>query len=89
MPEIISGAVIAAVILLVSSLVTLFSQDPGMTFQQISQGTWVSMIGGALVAFLKDFQSISTRKLVSKLTGRPEYVLAKKPDDPPSPDTDL
>lgn len=62
------GAVIAAAILFISSIVTLFTNDPTLTFADLSTAAWVSMIGGAAVAFLKDYQAISTRRLVNKVT---------------------
>ncbi len=68
--ETIGGALIAAVILLVSNLMSLFAQDAELTFAMIGQATWVSVIGGVLVAFLKDYQAVSTRQLISKLTNK-------------------
>lgn len=64
----IIGAVVAALILFASSIVTLFTADPNLTFDQITTATWVSVAGGALIAFLKDYQALSTRRLVDKLT---------------------
>ncbi len=69
MKETIIGALIAALILFISSVLTLFNQDPSLTFADITQAGWVSIIGGSLVAFLKDYQAISTREVVGKLTG--------------------
>lgn len=65
----IGGAVVAALILFVSSIVTLFTHDPELTFDAISQATWVSVVGGTLVAFLKDYQAVSTRRVIGKVTG--------------------
>ena len=62
------GAAVAALILFISSLVTLFTNNPELTFGQITTATWVSIVGGAAAAFLKDFQAISARRLVNKLT---------------------
>lgn len=67
--ETIGGAIVAALILFVSSIVTLFVSDPELTFGSLSQATWVSVVGGALVAFLKDYQAVSTRRVIGKLTG--------------------
>jgi len=64
----IIGAVIAALILFASSIVTLFTADPNLTFADIATATWVSIVGGALIAFLKDYQALTTRRLVDKLT---------------------
>jgi len=65
----ILGALIAALILFGSSVVTLFTNNPDLTFAELATATWVSLVGGAAVAFLKDYQSISARRLVNKLTG--------------------
>ena len=62
------GALIAALILFTSSIVTLFAENPELTFGAIKQSAWVSIVGGAVVAFLKDYQAISTRRLVNKVT---------------------
>jgi hypothetical protein len=63
------GAFIAALILFGSSVVTLFTNNPDMTFADLSTATWVSLVGGAAVAFLKDYQALTTRRLVNKVTG--------------------
>ena len=65
----IVGGVIAALILFGSSMVTLFTNNPDLTFAMISTATWVSLLGGAGVAFLKDYQALTTRRLVNKVTG--------------------
>ena len=65
----IGGAAIAALILLISNIVTLFTENPELTFGEIAQGSWVVMIGGTVVAFLKDSQAVSTRNVIEKVTG--------------------
>jgi len=65
----IISACIAALILFLSSLVTLFTNDPNLEFAMISTSVWVSIGGGAAVTFLKDYQAISTRRLINKKTG--------------------
>ncbi len=65
--ETVGGALIAAGILFVSSVVTLFTNDPNLTFGELSQATWVSLVGGTAVAFLKDYQAVSTRRIISGL----------------------
>ena len=64
----IVGALLAALILFGSSVVTLFTSDPELTFAQLTTATWVSLVGGAAIAFLKDYQAISTRRLINKAT---------------------
>lgn len=66
----VGGALIAAAILFISNLMSLFAQDAELTFAMIGQATWVSVVGGALVAFLKDYQAVNTRKIISKLTNK-------------------
>lgn len=63
------GAGIAALILFGSSVVTLFTSNPELTFAQLTTATWVSLVGGAAIAFLKDYQAITTRRLVNRVTG--------------------
>jgi hypothetical protein len=63
------GATIAALILLISNFVTLFTENSDLTFSTISQATWVVMIGGALIAGFKDYQALSTRRIIGKMTG--------------------
>ncbi len=63
------GALVAALILFLSSMVTLFTNDPTLEFDTISTAVWVSIAGGAAIAFLKDFQAITTRRLINKATG--------------------
>lgn len=67
--NVLIGALIAALILFFSNMVTLFMENPELTFSMIKQSTWVSVVGGAAIAFLKDYQAISTRRVISKMTG--------------------
>ena len=46
----IIGAIIAALILFLSSMVTLFTNDPTLEFDGISTAVWVSIGGGAAIA---------------------------------------
>ena len=62
------GAITAAVILFMSSMVTLFTNDPYLEFSGISTAVWVSVGGGAAIAFLKDYQSLSTRRMINRVT---------------------
>lgn len=65
----IIGALIAALILFGSSVVTLFTNNPDMTFADLTTATWVSLLGGAAIAFLKDYQALTARRMASKITG--------------------
>jgi hypothetical protein len=64
----IIGALLAAALLFISSIVTLFTNDPSLEFGDIPTGVWVSIGGGAIVVFFKDFQAITTRRLIDKAT---------------------
>ena len=45
-------------------------QTPGVaSVGDIGQIAWIVLAVGALISFLKDFQSISTRRLINKVTG--------------------
>lgn len=62
------GALMAAAILFISSMVTLFANNPALEFSGISTAVWVSICGGAVLVFIKDFQSITARRLINKAT---------------------
>ena len=47
---------------------TLFLNNPEFTFGMITQAAWVGIVVGATVQFLKDYQALSTRRLVNKVT---------------------
>ena len=64
----IISAAISSLILFLSSIVTLFTNDPTLEFAGISTAVWVSVGGGALVAFLKDYQALTSRRLINKVT---------------------
>jgi len=65
----LTGALIAALILFGSSVVTLFTNNADMTFADLSTATWVSLLGGAAIAFLKDYQALTVRRTVNKISG--------------------
>ena len=65
----IVGALIAALISFGNALLALFMNDPNLTFGMITQAAWVGIVVGAVVQFLKDYQALSTRRLVNKVTG--------------------
>ena len=66
--NVLIGAIIAALILFTSGMVTLFTANPTLEFSDIATATWVSLGGGATVAFLKDYQAITTRRLINRAT---------------------
>ncbi len=65
----ITGAVIAALISFFNAILALFLNNPEFTFGMITQAAWVGIIVGTVVQFLKDYQALSTRRLVNKVTG--------------------
>lgn len=65
----IVGAVLAALIGFGNALLALYMNDPDLTFGMITQAAWVGMVVGAVVQFLKDYQALTTRRLVNKVTG--------------------
>ncbi len=65
----IIGALVAALILFLTGMLALL-QTPGVaSVGDIGQIAWIVLAVGALISFLKDFQSISTRRLINKVTG--------------------
>jgi len=65
----IVGAVIAALILFFTGMLALLQTEGVETISDIGQIAWIVLGVGALVSFLKDYQAISTRRLVNKITG--------------------
>lgn len=62
------GALIAGLVLFISNLMTLFADNPELTFGDIKSSAWVAILGGAAVAFLKDYHAVNTRILLNKAT---------------------
>ena len=67
--ETTGGAILAALILFVSGFLALFNQEGVTSVRDISEAAWWTLGGGALLAFLKDYQAISTRNVIGKFTG--------------------
>ena len=68
----ISAAFIAALIGFLTAVLALLSQEGVTQISDISQLAWIVAGIGALISFLKDFQAVSTRRVISKLTGTGE-----------------
>lgn len=64
----IIGALIAALISFGNAVLALFLNDATFTFAMITQAAWVGIVGGAAVQFLKDYQAITSRRLINKIT---------------------
>jgi len=65
----IVGALIAALILFFTGMLALLQTEGVQTISDIGQVAWIVLGVGALISFLKDYQAISTRRLVNKITG--------------------
>tara|TARA_R110002126_G_scaffold203064_7_gene350411 strand:- start:686 stop:922 length:237 start_codon:yes stop_codon:yes gene_type:complete len=65
----IVGALIAALILFFTGMLALLQTEGVATISDIGQVAWIVLGVGALISFLKDYQAISTRRLVNKITG--------------------
>lgn len=67
--ENVLGAAIAAVIGFLTAMLALLVQDGVNSIGDISQLAWIVAGVGALIAFLKDYQAINTRKAIANITG--------------------
>lgn len=65
----IIGALIAAIITGLTAALALLQGEGVTQLSDISQIQWVVLLIGVALAFFKDFQAISTRRLVNKVTG--------------------
>lgn len=65
----ITGALIAAVITGLTAALALLQGEGVTQLSDISQIQWVVLGIGVALAFFKDYQAISTRRLVNKVTG--------------------
>lgn len=81
------SAVIAALIGFGSGAMALLTQDTVHQVADIEPLSWYVLALGSLMSFLKDFQTIATRALASRVTRRPlapsKYYPAQEgqPDD--------
>jgi len=65
----IVGALIAAVIAGLTAALAVLSGDTVTSLSDVSPLQWVILGIGVAITFFKDYQAISTRRLVSKVTG--------------------
>ena len=65
----IGGALIAALILFFTGMLALLTGEDVTSVSDIGQIQWIVLSVGALIGFLKDYQALSTRELIGKLTG--------------------
>lgn len=65
----IVGALVAALILFFTGMLALLQTEGIETISDIGQIAWIVLSVGALISFLKDYQAISARRLINKITG--------------------
>lgn len=66
----IISAVINSLILFGTAFLALFQTEGIGSVTDISEATWWIVGGGAAIAFLKDVQAISTRRLIARTRGQ-------------------
>jgi len=67
--ENLSGAAIAALIGFLTGFLALLQQEGVGGVSDISEVAWWVLAVGAAISFLKDYQALATRRLVSSLKG--------------------
>jgi hypothetical protein len=67
--ETVIGALIAAVIGGMTAFLALINQDGVGGFADISETAWIVLGIGTSMAFLKDYQAITTRRILERATG--------------------
>ena len=67
--ETIIGALIAALIGFFTAVLALLVSEGVASIGDIAQISWIVAGVGALISFLKDYQALSARKAIAKLTG--------------------
>ncbi len=77
--ETISGAAIAAIILFITGFMAVFQQDGVTSWRDISEAAWWILAGGAALSFFKDYQALSTRRLLSKMAGVIDNTIKSPP----------
>ena len=65
----ILGAAIATIIALLTASLALLSGPEVASLGDITGLQWVILLIGGAITFFKDFQAISARRLVNKVTG--------------------
>ena len=65
----IIGAFIATIIAMATAALALLSGPDITSLSDISGLQWTILLIGGLITFGKDFQAISARRLVNKVTG--------------------
>lgn len=66
------GAFLASLIGFLTATLAVFQQAGVENFSDVPTSTWVVLAIGATVAFLKDYQAVVARRVLSTMTGVPE-----------------
>lgn len=65
----IIGAFVATVVALLTAALALLSGPDIMSLSDITGLQWTILLIGGAITFFKDFQAISARRLVNRVTG--------------------
>lgn len=65
----IVGAFVATIVALLTAALALLSGEAVISLSDISGLQWTILLIGGAITFFKDFQAISARRLVNKVTG--------------------
>ena len=68
----IGGAFIAASIGFLTGFLALINQEGVNSVSEISEIAWVTLAVGSALAFLKDFQALTVRRGLDKISGGDE-----------------
>lgn len=63
------GALVAALIAIGTAAIALLTATEVETFADISAIQWTVLLIGGTLTFLKDYQAISSRRLINRVTG--------------------
>lgn len=64
-----SGAIFAGIINGATALGVLFADNPDLEFSDIRTAAWVGLATGIIIQVAKDFQALTTRRAINKITG--------------------
>ncbi|MCH8134809.1 MAG: hypothetical protein IIB77_02385 [Proteobacteria bacterium] len=67
--ETLGGAAIAAAILFITGFLAVFQQEGIGSVKDIAEGTWWVLLGGAILSFAKDYQALSARRFLARMSG--------------------
>jgi len=65
----ITGALVATIIAILTASLALLSGEGVISLSDISAIQWTILLIGGAITFFKDYQAISARRLINKVTG--------------------